>query len=82
MEGRYWVLKVKCLDDNGMEIKEKNCNIKSYIFSLDNRGRGILKLTCDDFKTAVYDGIYSCFSDNSCTVFRALDNTTFVVSDG
>ena len=72
---------VRCLDDNGIEIKEKNCNIKSYLFSLDKNGRGTLDLNGDGFKSMIF-GVKACFSDDSCAVFRTSNNVTFVVSDG
>ena len=71
---------LKCIDSNGLEIKEKNCKIKSYLFNFDGKNTGTLKLTDEKHKTIICR-ISSCFADNSCTVFRGLDNTTFVVSD-
>lgn len=73
-------MNLKCIDSNGMEIREKNCKIKSYLFNFDGKNAGTLKLVDEKHQSAIYR-INSCFSDSSCTVFKGLDDTTFVVSD-
>lgn len=73
-------MNLKCIDSNGIEIKDKNRKIKSYLFNFDGKNTGTLKLVDEKHQAFIYR-ISSCFSDSSCTVFRGLDNTTFVVSD-
>ena len=67
---------------NRAEIKGKNYEIKSYLFSVDARGRGILKFTGSDYETMIFRQISSCFADGSCTVFKNKDNVSFVVYNG
>lgn len=81
-KGRYGGLVLKMLDKNGAEIKGKNYEIKSYLFSVDARGRGILKFTGSDYETMIFRQISSCFADSSCTVFKNKDNVSFVVYNG
>lgn len=77
-----WILILKVLDKNGDVIGEKNNEIKSYLFSFDCTGKGILKFTDCEYKTMIFHEICSCFADGSCTTFRNKDNATFVVYNG
>ncbi len=73
---------LKVIDNNGDAVREKKHEIKSYLFILDDSGRGILKFTGSDYGTMVFRQIGSCFADGSCTVFRNKDNVSFVVYNG
>ena len=70
---------LKILDKNGDVVGEKNYKIKSYLFSFDYTGKGILKFTDCEYGTRVFYEICSCFADGSSTAFKSKDNTTFVV---
>lgn len=82
MERRIWILLLKILDKNGDVVGKKNYEIKSYLFSFDCTGKGILKFTDCEYRTIVFHEICSCFADGSSTAFKSKDNTTFLVCNG
>lgn len=66
------------IDEDGNQVKSKNCEVKSYSLSVDNQNKLTLKITQGNGKIQSYSGVVSAFSDATCSVFK-VDSYSFVI---
>lgn len=72
--------KLMVIDEDGNQVKSKNCEVKSYSLSVDNQNKLTLKITQGNGKIQSYSGVVSAFGDATCNVFR-VDSCSYVICD-
>lgn len=68
------------IDEDGNQVKSKNCEIKSYSLSVNEKNKLTLKITQGNGKIQSFSGVVSTFSDATCSVFK-VDSYSFVICD-
>lgn len=68
------------IDEDGNQVKSKNCEVKSYSLSVNEKNKLTLKITQGNGKIQSYSGVVSAFSDTTCSVFK-VDSYSFVICD-
>lgn len=71
--------KLMVIDEDGNQVKSKNCEVKSYSLSVDNQNKLTLKITQGDGKIQHLSGVVNVFTDDTCDVFR-IKNSSYVIS--
>lgn len=72
--------KLMVIDEDGNQVKSKNCEVKSYSLSVDNQNKLTLKITQGNGKIQHLSGVVSAFGDATCSVFK-VDNCSYVICD-
>lgn len=72
--------KLMVIDENGNQVKSKNCEVRSYSLSVNEKNKLTLKTTQDNGKIQNYSGVVSAFGDATCSVFK-VDNCSYVICD-
>lgn len=68
------------IDEDGNQVKSKNCEVKSYSLSVNEKNKLTLKITQGNGKIQSFSGVVSAFGDATCNVFK-VDNCSFVICD-
>lgn len=72
--------KLMVIDEDGNQVKSKNCEVKSYSLSVDSQNKLTLKITQGDGKIQHLSGVVNAFGDSTCSVFK-VDNCSYVICD-
>lgn len=72
--------KLMVIDEDGNQVKSKNCEVKSYSLSVDNQNKLTLKIIQGNGKIQSFSGVVSAFGDATCNVFK-VDNCSYVICD-
>lgn len=68
------------IDEDGNQVKSKNCEVKSYSLSVNEKNKLTLKITQGNGKIQSFSGVVSAFGDATCSVFK-VNNCSFVICD-
>lgn len=72
--------KLMVIDEDGNQVKSKNCEVRSYSLSVNEKNKLTLKITQGNGKIQSYSGVVNAFSDATCSVFK-VDNCSYVICD-
>lgn len=72
--------KLMVIDEDGNQVKSKNCEVKSYSLSVDNQNKLTLKIIQGDGKIQLLSGVVSIYGDATCVVFR-IEGSSYIISN-
>lgn len=72
--------KLMVIDEDGNQVKSKNCEVKSYSLSVNEQNKLTLKIIQGNGKIQSFSGVVSAFGDATCNVFK-VDNCSYVICD-
>ena len=66
------------IDEDGNQVKSKNCEVKSYSLSVDNQNKLTLKIIQGNGKIQLLSGVVNAFADSTCSVFK-VDSCSYII---
>lgn len=70
--------KLMVIDEDGNQVKSKNCEVKSYSLSVNEQNKLTLKIIQGNGKIQSFSGVVSAFGDATCSVFK-VDSYSYII---